>query len=597
LAIAAAFGAGPVRADDEPNTAMNGKLLLVKNGKLAKFISKPVSPNVFDLPDVPANDPTLEGATITFTEIGGPASLSASLPSGGWKGLGSPAGSKGFKYTGAGSLTDPCKTVLVKEKIIKAICKGAAVDMDQPVTNTVAIALTVGTGTKAYCTQFGGTVIKNDATLLKRKDSNGIDACTCGAGAPGTFTFRNGPPSASDCGDITTVGGVTSNLTCNGLYIGSGSGSLTLPETVPDSNKALVMDVECCTGETLLLRATTQADTGDIETCTSQGCKFGAPLPLPNLGNPPNSTCVLNTYQRDVTGEATCDAGSARLDAPLNSATYLTGDLLPNRCSAGAVNAGARCGVGGTVCLGGSCDPDPDIQPCPICNPTTNRCNGGPNGMGSTGVTDTDTACVADGGENVVGPQFPTSHDCAPPALNLIGTLPVPFLLSTGTQSDTALPNTGGDQQRVFCGHCRDVNGTGAFGVCTAGSSGVGTQCAVTGDCGVGGVCEAQPCESDAECSDTAPASREKCVQRNEGAFGPGGGNNMTITEIGVASADLGDFAAHDATMVSVFCIPPSFNGIIDGAADIPGPGSVSLPGVFDVNSPSGAFVDGSNLF
>jgi hypothetical protein len=48
---------------------------------------------------------------------------------------------------------------------------------------------------------------------------------------------------------------------------------------------------------------------------------------------------------------------------------------------------------------------------------------------------------------------------------------------------------------------------------------------------------------------------------------------------------------------VSVFCIPPSFNGIIDGAADIPGPGSVSLPGVFDVNSPSGAFVDGSNLF
>jgi hypothetical protein len=49
--------------------------------------------------------------------------------------------------------------------------------------------------------------------------------------------------------------------------------------------------------------------------------------------------------------------------------------------------------------------------------------------------------------------------------------------------------------------------------------------------------------------------------------------------------------------MVSVFCIPPSFNPIIDPNADIPGPGAVALPGTFDINSPSGAFVDGGSLF
>ena len=39
------------------------------------------------------------------------------------------------------------------------------------------------------------------------------------------------------------------------------------------------------------------------------------------------------------------------------------------------------------------------------------------------------------------------------------------------------------------------------------------------------------------------------------------------------------DGAAHASTLVSVFCIPPTFNGAIDAAADLPGPGAVSLPG------------------
>jgi len=200
--------------------------------------------------------------------------------------------------------------------------------------------------------------------------------------------------------------------------------------------------------------------------------------------------------------------------------------------------------------------------------------------------------CVPDGGVNIALPQFPTSHTCSISTLVLVGDLPVPFLLSTGTQSKTAEPS--GTKQRVFCGHCRDADGTGAFGICTSGPNN-GMQCAVTGDC-LGGVCAATPCESDLDCvGDTA--SREACEQRNEGAFGPGGGGNKTITEIGTPAGNISDFAGHQGTMVSVFCIPPSFNAIIDTAADIAGPGAVSLPGVIDLNSPSGAFLDGSHLF
>jgi hypothetical protein len=68
-----------------------------------------------------------------------------------------PPGSKGFKYKGAGTPTDPCKTVLVKTKIVKAICKGTAVDLDQPVAGVGAVSLVVGSDSKAYCTAFGGT--------------------------------------------------------------------------------------------------------------------------------------------------------------------------------------------------------------------------------------------------------------------------------------------------------------------------------------------------------------------------------------------------------------------------------------------------------
>ncbi len=33
------------------------------------------------------------------------------------------------------------------------------------------------------------------------------------------------------------------------------------------------------------------------------------------------------------------------------------------------------------------------------------------------------------------------------------------------------------------------------------------------------------------------------------------------------------------STLVSVFCVPPTFNALVDNSADLPGPGAVALPG------------------
>ena len=295
---------------------------------------------------------------------------------------------------------------------------------------------------------------------------------------------------------------------------------------------------------------------------------------------------MINTYLRDARGELECSTGATRLDLPLVSTTFLTGDILPRRCSGGS-NPGLRCTTLGAdpACTGGgTCVNDPDIQPCPLCNPTTLVCNGGfNNGM----------ACVPDGGGGTGLAQYPTSHDCPISTLVLIGNLPVPFVLTIGTSTKTAVPL--GTKQRVFCGFCRDADSTGAFGLCTAGAN-VGQVCALTADCGAGGLCEAKPCESNNDCVGD-PASRESCEQRNDGAFGPGGGAVQTITEIGTPSGDVQDYAPHLGTAVSVFCIPPTFNPILDPNADLPGPGAVSLPSTIQLVSPSGAFLDDIPLY
>jgi len=157
-----------------PIGLMPGRSVIAKQG-LAKFVAKPDPGNMFPLPSPNA---VASGGSLRVFDVDAGAGDDTYnlLPGGGWKGLGNPAGSKGWKYKGAGTTGDPCRVVLFKTNLIKAVCKGSGVTLVPPFSGDAGIVLSLGT-TDRYCAQFGGDEVKNDATLTKRKNAPAPGAC------------------------------------------------------------------------------------------------------------------------------------------------------------------------------------------------------------------------------------------------------------------------------------------------------------------------------------------------------------------------------------------------------------------------------------
>ncbi len=65
--------------------------------------------------------------------------------------------------------------------------------------------------------------------------------------------------------------------------------------------------------------------------------------------------------------------------------------------------------------------------------------------------------------------------------------------------------------------------------------------------------------------------------QTSPGAFGQAA--TQAISQTGAPGGDLTDGLPHPSTLVSIFCIPKTNNPSVDGIADLPGPGTISLPG------------------
>ena len=103
-------------ATDQSVDRMPGRIGIVVPGKLAKLVAKPLAGSTFVLPDA-GSDPTLNGGSLAVFDTAGPESDVYALPTSGWKGLGNPAGTAGYKYKGAGSMSDPCRVV----------CRGAGI--------------------------------------------------------------------------------------------------------------------------------------------------------------------------------------------------------------------------------------------------------------------------------------------------------------------------------------------------------------------------------------------------------------------------------------------------------------------------------------
>ena len=180
LVLFVAMAAVPVAPAHATDNLVPGKILIVKPGRLAKFILKPISPAVFPLP-APGNSPLIKVWAVWWKWFGSWKHVILIISQ--WKGLGNPPGSKGYKYKGAGTMADPCKVVLVKPKIIKAVCKGDVLPPAPPHPGTVPFQLGASDLSDRYCAEFGGTEIKNDSNLLKRKDAPAPAICASPSGA------------------------------------------------------------------------------------------------------------------------------------------------------------------------------------------------------------------------------------------------------------------------------------------------------------------------------------------------------------------------------------------------------------------------------
>jgi hypothetical protein len=70
--------------------------------------------------------------------------------------------------------------VIIKTRVIKGVCKGTDVNLDQSnFSGEVAVKLTIGSGpTKRYCAQYGGLDVSS-ATTLRRKDAPAPSVVDC----------------------------------------------------------------------------------------------------------------------------------------------------------------------------------------------------------------------------------------------------------------------------------------------------------------------------------------------------------------------------------------------------------------------------------
>jgi hypothetical protein len=157
---------GASHAADE---LLPGKLAVIKPGKVLKVLARPAPATEFLMPD---SAPPTEGVSLRLfdTVLRDAGDFTFTLPPSPtkWKALGSPLGSRGYKYRGDGTAADPCVAVVIKPRVIKAICKGSAVGFILPFQDSLGVVLAVGTDSRRYCALFGGAPKGSPLSIFKR---------------------------------------------------------------------------------------------------------------------------------------------------------------------------------------------------------------------------------------------------------------------------------------------------------------------------------------------------------------------------------------------------------------------------------------------
>lgn len=126
------------------------------------------------------NDPRTAGATLRLWNPTTAEEAVFALPPGpDWKGLGKPAGEKGYKYKGPAG--DPCVSVFVRHsKLLKVVCKGRSgpipFTLDEPSQGSLAVSIQFGS-LAPQCAEFGGFLRKDEPGHFLAKNAPGDGPC------------------------------------------------------------------------------------------------------------------------------------------------------------------------------------------------------------------------------------------------------------------------------------------------------------------------------------------------------------------------------------------------------------------------------------
>lgn len=175
LAIVLTSFAGIGLAQDDPDELVPCKIVVVKPNRLAKAVCKPATDTTFVLPTFVPID-----GSFRIRDLSSVVQEDFPLTLGTWIGLGNPTGSAGYKYKGSGQPGDPCRVVLIKPTVLKAVCRGDDVSLAVPFGGDAAVVFKPEylDGAKRYCARFGGMEVKNDSAVLKRKNAAVPSVCS-----------------------------------------------------------------------------------------------------------------------------------------------------------------------------------------------------------------------------------------------------------------------------------------------------------------------------------------------------------------------------------------------------------------------------------
>jgi hypothetical protein len=233
LAALALVGVTSGVPSDAADQALSGKKLLIKNPPAGATANKVVylakDPSVVVGAAGGAGDPQCSGAggggaILRVRASGGSGEVTLPLPCGGWT---TNAANTRYVYKDPTGAT--CKILVVKRGVLaKAVCKGAQMAID--VSGGMAPVTVIATlNTQQYCSEFGGTSVKNgsnEVTFL-HKDAAAPPGCPAPAACyiggtlhgSGTSNSENACQSCQPTVSLGSWTNVANGTACNGQDI------------------------------------------------------------------------------------------------------------------------------------------------------------------------------------------------------------------------------------------------------------------------------------------------------------------------------------------------------------------------------------------